>query len=96
MSEPCVNLVITCQVNELLNPELYFQFRGITRPFFRSKIAICFLFCRAVGDGKRIQLENMLGVYLVLAAGGCFSVILVLIEMWHGGENMELMKYSLM
>ena len=46
-----------------------------------------------MGDGKRIQLENMLGVYLVLAAGGCFSVILVLIEMWHGGENMELMSW---
>ena len=35
-----------------------------------------------MGDGKGIQLENMLGVYLVLAAEGCFSVILVLIEMW--------------
>ena len=44
-------------------------------------IDICFSICTAVGEGKMIQ-GNMLGVYLVLAAGGCFSVILVLIEMW--------------
>ena len=54
-----------------------------------------------MGDGKRIQLENMLGVYLVLAAGGCFSVILVLIEMWwskHGTNFMATLRtqYSFM
>ena len=55
----------------------------------------------AVGDSKRIQLENMLGVYLVLAAGGFFSVILVLIEMWwrkHGSNVMAALRtrYSFM
>ena len=50
--------------------------------FLEVKLPFVFLFCTAVGDGKMIQLENMLGVFLVLAAGGCFSVILVLIEMW--------------
>ena len=78
-----------------------FQFRGITRPFFRGKIAICFSICTAVSDGKKIQLENMLGVYLVLAAGGCFSVILLLIETWwskHGTNVMAALrtKYSFM
>ena len=101
MSEPCFNLVITCEVNELLNPELYFQFRGITRPFLEVKLLLVFLFCTAVGDGERIQLENMLGVYLVLAAGGCFSVILVLIEMWWSKHGTNVMaasrtKYSFM
>ncbi|KAL9961487.1 hypothetical protein ACROYT_G030434 [Oculina patagonica] len=55
----------------------------------------------AVGDSKRIQLENMLGVYLVLAAGGCFSVIVVLVEIWwrkHGTNVMTVLrtKYSFM
>ena len=64
-------------------------------PCFRNKIDICFLLCTAVGDSKRIQLENMLGVYLVLAAGGCFSVILVLVEMWwrkHGTNVMAALR----
>lgn len=66
-----------------------------------KKIDICFSIFTAVGDSKRIQLENMLGVYLVLAAGGCFSVILVLIEMWwrrHGKNVMVALrtKYSFM
>lgn len=71
-------------------------------PFFvGNKIDICFSIFTAVGDSKRIQLENMLGVYLVLAAGGCFSVILVLIEMWwrrHGKNVMVALrtKYSFM
>ena len=64
-------------------------------------LMICFSICTAVGDSKRIQLENMLGVYLVLAAGGCFSIILVLIEMWwrkHGTNVMAALrtKYSFM
>ena len=64
-------------------------------------LMIWFLICTAVGDSKRIQLENMLGVYLVLAAGGCFSVILVLIEIWwrkHGTNVMAALrtKYSFM
>lgn len=49
----------------------------------------------AVGVGKRIQLENMLGVYLVLAAGGCLSVLLVLAELWwrkHGSNFMAMLK----
>ena len=62
-----------------------FQFKGMTQPFFRTKIDICFSVCTAVGEGKRIQLEKMLGVYgltVVLAAGGCFSIVLVLFQMW--------------
>lgn len=54
-----------------------------------------------MGGSKRIQLEDMLGVYLVLAAGGCFSVILVLVEIWwrkHGTNVMAVLrtKYSFM
>ena len=69
--------------------------------FFRSKTDICFSICTAVGDGKRIHLENMLGVYFVSAAAGCFSVILVLIEMWwskHGTNVLAALraKYSFM
>ena len=41
-----------------------------------------------------IQLENMLGVFLVLAAGGCFSVILVLIEMWWSKHGTNIMADS--
>ena len=72
-----------------------------TPGFAKYEIDICFSICTAVGDSKRIQLENMLGVYLVLTAGGCFSVILVLVEMWwrkHGTNVMAALrtKYSFM
>lgn len=62
--------------------------------FTETKLIFSSIFT-AVGDSKRIQLENMLGVYLVLAAGGCFSVILVLVEMWwrkHGTNVMAALR----
>lgn len=74
----------------------------LTQGFFsQDNIDVPFLIFTAVGDSKRIQLENMLGVYLVLAAGGCFSVIVVLVEIWwrkHGKNVMTVLrtKYSFM
>ena len=69
-------------------------------PFYvySSKLRLNFLNITAVGDSKRIQLENMLGVYLVLAAGGCFSVILVLVEIWwrkHGRHCVAVLRTKL-
>lgn len=81
------------QVVEKLNP-------GFSQHNFFFQNDIFFIFT-AVGDSKRIQLENMLGVYLVLAVGGCFSVIVVLVEIWwkkHGTNVMTVLrtKYSFM
>ena len=37
-----------------------------------SKNDICFLICIALGVSKTVRMGKVLGVYLVLAARGCF------------------------